>query len=92
MSLDEKIQIKMEDKYFNESALQKIIKHLKLPSDIVTDNSADEIQMSLIKFLFDEYMNFFLKMHKFPITPANITLESFDQTIAYEIDFLKLLE
>jgi hypothetical protein len=27
-----------------------------------------------------------------PVSPAKITMELFDQTMAYEIDFLKLIE
>ena len=48
--------------------------------------------MSLINLSFNELMNFYFKQHQCPVSPAKITLQLFDQTVAYEIDFLKLLE
>ena len=48
--------------------------------------------MSLIDLSFIDLMNFYLEQHKCPVSPNEITMQFFDQTIAFEIDFLKLLE
>ena len=86
------LQIKMEDKYFNKSVLEQFIEALNLPSEIVTYESEDEPLMSLINLSFNELMNYYLEQHMCRVSPAKITMELFDQTVAYEIDFLKLLE
>jgi hypothetical protein len=58
----------------------------------VTFQSDDDSLLSLINLSFIELMNFYLEQHKCPVSPAEITMQLFDQTVAYEIDFLKLLE
>ena len=52
--------IKMGDKYFNERVTQKFMKVLKLPDEIVTNESDDELLMSFINQSFNQLMNIFL--------------------------------
>ena len=88
---DLKQQIKMEDKYFNETVLKQLIEVLNLPPEIVTNESDDDSLMSLINLSFIQLMNIYLEQHKCPAFPGSITMQLFDQTVAYEIDFLSLL-
>ena len=48
--------------------------------------------MSLINLSFNELMNYNLEQRMCQVSSAKITMEYFDQTVAYDIDFLKLLE
>ena len=82
----------MEDKCFNKSALEQFIELLNLPSKIVTDESDDETLMTFVNLSFNELMNYFLEQQMCLDSPPKITMELFDLTVAYEIDFLKLLE
>ena len=71
--------------------LKQFIELLDLPSEIVTFESDDESLMSLINLSFIQLMNSYLEQHKSPVSPGKITMQLFDQTVAYEIDFLMLL-
>ena len=92
MNQRSKLDIKMEDKYFIEMVLEQFREVLNLPSEIVTDESDDESLLSLINLSFIQLMNSYLEQHKCPVSQGSITMQLFDQTVAYEIDFLKLLE
>ena len=59
---------------------------------MVTDESDDEWAMSVINLSFNQLMNIFLESYQYPVSKVNITMELFDQTVAYEIDILKLAE
>jgi Mg2+ and Co2+ transporter CorA len=48
--------------------------------------------MSLINFSFIKLMNSYIEQHKLPVSAGSITMQLFDLTVAYEIDYLKLLE
>ena len=48
--------------------------------------------MSLINLSFNDLMNYYLEQLWFQVSPGKITMELFDLTVAYEIDFLKLLK
>ena len=62
--------------------LEQFIDVFKLPPEIVTAESDDETLMSLINLSFIQLMNFYLEEQKYPVTPANITIElpEFDPT------------
>jgi hypothetical protein len=55
--------------------LEQFIDVFKLPPEIVTDESDDEILMSLINLSFIQLMNFYLEKQKCPVSPANITIQ-----------------
>ena len=61
LNQDGNLEIKMEDKYFHKTVLEKFIEVLNLPSEIVTPESDDESMMSLINLSFIQLMNFFLE-------------------------------
>ena len=46
------VQISMDDKYFNERVFEQFRKFLKLPSEIVTDESNDDWLMTLVDLSF----------------------------------------
>ena len=82
----------MEDKYFNQSVLEKFIEVMNLPDEIVTRISEDETMMSLIDLSFIQLINIHLERHDLQVSLGKITMKLFDKTVAYEIDFLKLLK
>jgi hypothetical protein len=85
------MKIKMEDKFLNLILHEEFIKILNLPPKIVTNESEDEIMMSLINISFIELMNIYLQQHYCTISPGKIIMQLFYLTVAYEFDFLKLL-
>ena len=87
-----KAQIKTEDKYFNEIVFEQFREVLNLPPDIVSFESDDYRLTSLINLSFIQIMNIFIESHQYLVSTTSITLEQFDQTLAYEIDLLNLLE
>lgn len=48
--------------------------------------------MPLLNLSFIQLMNSYLEQIKCPVSPDCITMELFDLTVAYEIDFVKLLK
>ena len=89
----EMLQIQMEDKYFYESALVQFCEILNVPSDIMTRESDDDDRaIYIIKMSFIQLMNFYLESHQYPVSSVNITMEQFDQIVAYEIDIQQLLK
>jgi hypothetical protein len=69
------LQIKMEDKYFNEWIFEKFRQVLNLPSEIVSDESDDERLMFVINFSFNQLMNIFLESHQLPVSACTITIK-----------------
>jgi hypothetical protein len=63
MNQDEKLKIKMEDKYFNERVLEQFLEVFNLPSEIVTDESDDDRLIFLINRIFIQLMNIYLESH-----------------------------
>ena len=51
----------MDDKYFNQTVLEQFIEVFNLPSELVTDESDDEIMMSYINLSFIQLMNLYLE-------------------------------
>ena len=72
---DHWLQIKMEDKYFNERVLGQFREILSLPYEIVTLESDDESLMSLIRISFIQLMKIYLESHQYPVSAVNITME-----------------
>lgn len=56
-----KLQIMMEDKYFDEWVFERFKFRLKLFSDIVTDESDDDRVLSIISLSFNQFMNIYLE-------------------------------
>ena len=71
--------------------LKQFIELIDISSETVTYESDDESLMSLINLTFNQLMNSYLEQLNHPVCLDRITMELFDQTVAYEIDFLKLL-
>ena len=63
MNQDEKLMIKMEDKYFNERVLEQFLEVFYLPSEIVTDESDDDRLIFFINRIFIQLMNMYLELH-----------------------------
>jgi hypothetical protein len=68
------LQIKMEDKYYNEWIFEQFRQVLNLPSEIVSDESDDERLMLVINFSFNQLMNIFLESHQLSVSSATITM------------------
>ena len=83
------LQIKMEDKYFNERVFEQFHQVL---NTFVTLQSDDERMMSVINLSFIQLINIFLESYQYSVSKVNISMEQFDQTVAYEIDLVKMLE
>jgi hypothetical protein len=61
MNQDEKLKIKMEDKYFNERVLEHFLEVLNHPSEIVTNESENTGLIKFIKGSFIQLMNIYFK-------------------------------
>jgi hypothetical protein len=65
----------MDDKYFNERVFEQFRKFLKLPSEIVTDESNDDMIMSLLSISFIQLMKIYLESVHYLDSAGNITME-----------------
>ena len=86
------VQISMDDKYFNGRVFEQFRKVLDLPSEIATRESNDDRLMSIVDLSFIELMKIYLESVHCLVSVGNITMEQFDKIVAYQIDFVKLLE
>ena len=69
------MQISMDDKYFNESVFEQLRKFLKLPSEIVTRESNDDMIISLLSISFIQLMKIYLESIHCLVSAGNITME-----------------
>jgi hypothetical protein len=65
----------MKDKYFNEKVFEQFRKFLKLPSEIATPESNDDMLMSLLSIFFIQLMNSYLESLNYIDSAGNITME-----------------
>ena len=92
MIQNDKLQINfLADNNFNERTFQKFCEIINL-SDIVTDELDDDLLMYFINLGFDQRMNIYLESNQFPVSAFSISMDQFDQALAFQINFLTLLE
>ena len=77
------VQISMDDKYFDQKVFEQLRQFLKLPFEIVTRESNDDMIMSLLSISFIKLMKIYLESVNFLVFAGKITMEYLDKIFAY---------